>query len=262
MVSEMTNIGLRFPHVFTKDKIDKIIIKGVDDEEVVISKDGDQWLTSGSFPADQDKVERILDRLNKLEHGLSLATTDAAIKRFRVSENDFERYLQLEINGNTVAEMYLGTGAGARRIHVRPANEAAVYVVEFSSYELSSEISEWQDKTVLHIVADDVTSIEANDIANQVYYEALGEEVSEVVERVMAIIKKALELGYDGALNFSGSSVYGWEAHNYETDCGICIWSDEKVAYAYNPSLLEGELWAIEGTVNGLHLGACWVPNV
>ena len=149
---------------FNKDKIDKIIIKGVDDEEVVISKDGDQWLTSGSFPADQDKVERILDRLNKLEHGLSLATTDAAIKRFRVSENDFERYLQLEINGNTVAEMYLGTGAGARRIHVRPANEAAVYVVEFSSYELSSEISDWQDKTVLHIVADDVTSIEANDI--------------------------------------------------------------------------------------------------
>lgn len=103
-------------------------------------------------------------------------------------------------------------------------------------------------------------SIEANDIANQVYGEALGQEVNEVVERIMAIIEKALELGYDGALNFSGSSVYGWEAHNYETDCGICIWSDEKVAYAYNPSLLEGELWAIEGEVNGLHLGACWEP--
>lgn len=104
-------------------------------------------------------------------------------------------------------------------------------------------------------------SIEANDIASQVYYEALGQEVNEAVERIMAIIEKAVELGYDGALNFSGSSVYGWEAHNYETDCGICIWSDERVPYAYNPSLLEGELWAIEGTVSGLHLGACWVPD-
>lgn len=103
--------------------------------------------------------------------------------------------------------------------------------------------------------------IEGNDIAYQVYYESVSNEVNEVTERIMAIIEKALELGYDGALNFSGSSVYGWEAHNYETDCGICIWSDERSEYAYNPSLLEGELWAIEGEVNGLHLGACWVPN-
>lgn len=102
---------------------------------------------------------------------------------------------------------------------------------------------------------------EANDIAYQVYYEAIEDEINEVVERIMAIIDKAVDLGYDGDFNLSGSSCYGWEAHNYETDCGICIWSDEKHTYSYNPSLLEGELWAIEGSVNGLHMGACWVPE-
>ena len=107
----------------------------------------------------------------------------------------------------------------------------------------------------------DCLMIEANDIAAQTYQEALSSEIEEVVERIIAISEKAAELGYDGALNFSGSSVYGWEAHNYETECGICIWSDERKAYAYNPSLLEGELWAIEGTVNGLHFGACWTPE-
>ena len=108
----------------------------------------------------------------------------------------------------------------------------------------------------------DCLTREANDIADQVYNEAIGAEIDEVLERIMAIIEKALELDYDGIFQFSGSSLYGWEAHNYETDCGICIWSDEKnVPYAYNPSLLEGELWAIEGEVNGLHMGACWVPE-
>lgn len=102
--------------------------------------------------------------------------------------------------------------------------------------------------------------IEANDVARQVYLEAVSSEISEVVERIVAINEKATELGYTGKMEVSGSSIYGWEAHNYETDCGICIWSDEKVAYAYNPSLLEGELWAIEGTVSGLTVGACWEP--
>ncbi len=101
---------------------------------------------------------------------------------------------------------------------------------------------------------------EGNDIAFNAYNDAIDEEVSEAVERIMAIIEKATELGYDGQFQVSGSSIYGWEAHNYETNCGICIWSDEQCEGCYNPSLLEGELWAIEGTWNGLTIGACWTP--
>ena len=101
---------------------------------------------------------------------------------------------------------------------------------------------------------------EANAVADQVYRELTHEEIGEIADRVAAICEKAAELGYEGTMQVSGSSIYGWEAHNYETDCGICIWSDEKVPYAYNPSLLEGELWAIEGTAANLTIGACWTP--
>lgn len=108
----------------------------------------------------------------------------------------------------------------------------------------------------------DCMNQEANSIAETVYREFIGDEVGEIADRVAAICEKATELGYEGAMQVSGSSIYGWEAHNYETDCGICIWSDEKdVPYAYNPRLLEGELWAIEGTASNLTIGACWVPN-
>ncbi len=131
------------------------------------------------------------------------------------------------------------------------------FLVVCSSEFPSAESSDFTGQTC----SLECLMIEGNDIAYQVYCESLSNEINEVVERIMAIIEKALELGYDGALNVSSSSVYGWEAHNYETDCGICIWSDERKSYSYNPSLLEGELWAIEGEVNGLHLGACWTPN-
>lgn len=107
----------------------------------------------------------------------------------------------------------------------------------------------------------DCLNQEANSIANQFYLEAVHSEVGEIADRVHAICEKAAELGYEGTMQVSGSSIYGWEAHNYETDCGICIWSDEKVPYAYNPKLLEGELWAIEGTASNLTIGACWTPS-
>jgi hypothetical protein len=106
----------------------------------------------------------------------------------------------------------------------------------------------------------DCMNQEANQAANELYRSELNDEICEAAARIFAIVEKAQELGFDGQFQVSGSSLYGWEAHNYETDCGICIWSDEKVHYAYNPSLLEGELWAIEGTWNGLTIGACWTP--
>ena len=101
---------------------------------------------------------------------------------------------------------------------------------------------------------------EANEIADEVYREAVNDEIQTIVDRIIDITDKAQDLGYDGEFQVSNSSVYGWEAHNYETDCGICIWSDEKLPYAYNPRLLEGELYAIEGQINGVYISACWEP--
>jgi hypothetical protein len=100
---------------------------------------------------------------------------------------------------------------------------------------------------------------EANDIAYQVYTACIDSEIDEIAERISEICQVATDKGYTGKMQISGSSIYGWEAHNYETDTGICIWSDEPGHYYAN--LLEGELWAVEGEVCGLTVGACWEPE-
>lgn len=93
------------------------------------------------------------------------------------------------------------------------------------------------------------------------FFEAINEVISEMTESLYEMIEKANEIGRDdGDITISVGSIYGWAAHNYETNEGTCVWSDEVDYFTYNPALLEGELWAIEKTVNGLTFGSAWNP--
>ena len=53
---------------------------------------------------------------------------------------------------------------------------------------------------------------------------------------------------------------YGWAAHNYETETGIMIWSDEPGHGI--PELLEGELVAVCYSLScGIWIHACFDPR-
>lgn len=102
---------------------------------------------------------------------------------------------------------------------------------------------------------------EANEIVCEAYYALKGECVQEVAEGIYEVIETILEVGGDESLNlaFSGNPLYGWAPHNRETENGIAIY-DDAPGY-YNPKKLEGELYAVEGRVNGVHVSACWNPD-
>jgi len=102
---------------------------------------------------------------------------------------------------------------------------------------------------------------QANNIYMTAYDEHLSEMSHELAKEIIEMVNKAIELGFEGEFQISDSTIYGWAAHNYETDEGTCVWSDEELPCAYNPSLLEGELWAIEKTVGPITIGACWYPE-
>ncbi len=61
-----------------------------------------------------------------------------------------------------------------------------------------------------------------------------------------------------------GECQYGWEVHNYETNEGVMIWSNEKnhPNGCFNPNLLEGESIAVSFQVMGsTYINACWTPE-
>lgn len=117
------------------------------------------WTTAGGFPADADRIDRLLADLQKLEGRIAVATTEASAKRLKVAQSSFERRLSLTQDGATVVELYVGSGAGAGRAHVRVAGQDAIYAVELGSYQLPVEIADWQDKTALQFELSEVDRV-------------------------------------------------------------------------------------------------------
>lgn len=151
---------------FDKTGIDQILIKG-DDQTVTLKKVEGRWRTDDAFPADQNKVSRLLNKLEKLQAGLPVAVSADARKRFKVDQNNYERYLALKKGDQSIAELYLGTGAGANQTHARAGDEKQVYSVALGIYSVPVKTEDWQDKNLLQLADNTVTSIALADLTLQ-----------------------------------------------------------------------------------------------
>jgi len=127
-----------------------------------LSRQDDKWLLPdrGNFPADQQAVKGLLEKLSSLEKGWPVATTGGAAKRFKVDEEDFERKLTLRSGEEDLAELYVGTSPGFRKVHVRPAGQDSIYAVPFNVWEANATVDDWIDKQVLELDSGEVTRVE------------------------------------------------------------------------------------------------------
>ena len=141
--------------------VDRLIIEGPDNQQLALSRQGDGWVLpeKENFPADNARVDRLLTQLRELKHGLAVATTEGAQKRFKVSEDDFERYVALARDDEMLAELYLGTSPGMRRVHARTRDDDAVYAVNFGIHNVPARLDDWEDKSVLQIPRGEIEKI-------------------------------------------------------------------------------------------------------
>jgi len=112
------------------------------------------------FPADQAGVEALLKKLAALDKGWPVATSASATRRFKVAKDRFERRLTLLSGDQTLAQLYVGSSPGYRKVYVRPAGEQAVYSVPFNSWEASAKETDWIDKGLLSLDAKGIVAIE------------------------------------------------------------------------------------------------------
>ncbi len=147
--------------VFDRQMVDGVSIED-GENSLVMEKRGEKWVLprSGDFPADQGSVARLLDKLAEMEKGWPVATSSGAARRFKVAEGQFERKLALLSDEDPLAKLYVGTSPGFRKVHVRPAEEQAVFAAAFSAWEASAKIDDWIDKTALKFNENDVVRME------------------------------------------------------------------------------------------------------
>ena len=151
---------------FDPAKVDGIEIAEGSANSVVLVKEDGKWVipSSAGFPADAAKVSGLLTKLAGLKKGWPVATSAEAAKRFKVSDDAFERRVVLKSGGGTLGELLLGTSPNFKSVSVRAGGDGNVYSVAFSTYEVGARGDEWQDRGLLNIQQDQIASIAIGDV--------------------------------------------------------------------------------------------------
>lgn len=136
---------------FDRGSVDTITISSGKGEKVRLAKKDGKWILPDyfAFPADQDAVDKLVATLAGMKESWPVATTTGAAERFKVAKNDFERHIVLQSGGKTVADLYVGTSPGFRKVHVRVAGRDDIQSVAFSAYEAGTGHDDWLDRRFL-----------------------------------------------------------------------------------------------------------------
>jgi hypothetical protein len=154
--------------VFDAAVVDRIQIED-GSNSVVLAKQEEKWVLpeQDDFPADQHNVLQLLDKLAAMKRGWPVATTSGASRRFKVTDDKFERKLTLFANNDTLGQLVIGDSPGFRKVHVRNADDEEVFAVAFNTWEASADLDDWIDKKILTFSAEDLLQVEMSDFVLQ-----------------------------------------------------------------------------------------------
>ncbi|MDY6942370.1 MAG: DUF4340 domain-containing protein [Pseudomonadota bacterium] len=132
------------------DAIDGIRIEG-EGQTALLRKSENGWKLPDyhGLPVDESKRTGLIDQLSTIELTWPVTTTAGSVDRFEVGNDNFQRRLVF-LQGDTVLqELFLGTSPGFRQVHARKAGQDAVYAIEFSNFQATSDPKDWFDKGLL-----------------------------------------------------------------------------------------------------------------
>lgn len=133
-----------------QSRLSRVVISDGQNTTTLLNSDG-QWRLpeAGNLPVDSEKLGSLLDKVNGLKTGWPVATSSSSQQRFEVADDKFQRRLQLYQGDEQVAELFVGTSPGFRKVHIRKAEDDNIYAVELSSFELAVTNNDWLNKSLL-----------------------------------------------------------------------------------------------------------------
>jgi hypothetical protein len=142
--------------------VDRVSIADGDGDVAVLVRraEGDDggWELEGGHPADSVKIDDLLEDLASLKAPWPVATTTQSAQRFEVTGEDYQRHVVFSAADKPVADFYLGTSPGYRRVHARREAADEVFSIDFSNYQAPTAADDWLDKSLL-AAAGEITSV-------------------------------------------------------------------------------------------------------
>ncbi len=223
---------------FEPAQIDTMLIETTD-EKVVLKKVNGKWQLPelDNFPADQSKAVQLLDTLAELKKGWPVATTTGAAKRFKVDDDEFERRITLEDEGNTVAQLYFGTSPGLRKVHARMASENDIVTIGFSLFEAEADSDDWIDNKILKLDEKKIVraefpgfTLQRQDGEWQLAQLAPDEKV--ITDQVEELVKKLDGLTVESV--FTSEDEAGLEENTKPLKITVVLDDDRRLEYTFS----------------------------
>lgn len=116
-----------------------------DAEPIELSRTGDDWTFADGVKADRSKIDSVLEKLADAQGAWPVATSGSSQERFEVTAEKHQRNLTLSGADGVLAELYLGTSPGYRRVHARRVDAEEVFSIDFANHEVPTTKDDWLD---------------------------------------------------------------------------------------------------------------------
>jgi hypothetical protein len=139
---------------------ERLRIDAANDERITLVRRDEEWTIDelGGFPADADKVRRLLESLEGIQVRRPVVSSSSYHDAFKVSSDDHEARLRVWGTGNDdpAIDLILGSAANYRTTHARLEEEDSVYEIQgLAPYDIQTAHSSWIRKEL----ADDVGEV-------------------------------------------------------------------------------------------------------
>lgn len=129
-------------------------------KKIALTKKDDNWVVSsaGDYPADKEKVDKVLDKLVSLKAGEPIATNAANHNALKVGDKDYGRKVSLKTKSGDKS-LVIGDGPG-QSVHVRTDGKPEVYRARgLSVWTLSTSLSSYLDTKYVEVDKDKLNSV-------------------------------------------------------------------------------------------------------
>ncbi len=138
---------------FEHSSIDEILVGDEHDNETLLVKVGDRWVLPEleGLPAEAAMIDKLLNALTSDELQWPIADSIAARQRFQVAPYYYQRRIRLLEGNQSQGTFFLGKSPGFRKVHVRNADQDAIYNISFNAYDAPGHSGAWLDRKLLQI---------------------------------------------------------------------------------------------------------------
>ncbi len=121
---------------------------------IMLRPDSENWsdgvTVNDKYIGDSKKASAFISQILELKAQWALTQTSEAVKRFELSDSNYQRKVELyDPNDQLLETVFTGTSPEFGKVHARVSKNNSVYAVEIANHQISTNVDDWIDKAQL-----------------------------------------------------------------------------------------------------------------